>query len=72
MEIGFMKESNITYVVSKHELVVLKKLLPTVDVRILSNIYDVRKSTNTQQQDRSGAVFVGNTCHQTLMQLSLF
>jgi len=64
-EVILMKVSNITYVVSSTEYETLNNLLPSLDLRIVSNIYnppDKLPESNTTN-DRSGALFVGNLCH---------
>ena len=71
-ELLYMLASDITLVVSTSEKKLLNELLgPAADVRIVSNIYRPPGSNGTTAtatphiaSSRSGAVFVGNMCHQ--------
>jgi O-antigen biosynthesis protein len=66
-ELSFMKMSNVTIVVSSDEQRTLQQMLgASADVRVVSNIYSTDESGETsdlQQQQREGAIFVGNMCH---------
>ncbi len=63
VELGHMKGSNITLVVSTEETKILKRLLGDVDVWVVSNIYLPENNIQTPPEKRSGAIFVGNMCH---------
>jgi hypothetical protein len=63
-EVLLMKVSNITYVVSSTEYDTLRQLLPSLDVRIVSNIYNPPDALPPDDPTRrSGVLFVGSMCH---------
>jgi O-antigen biosynthesis protein len=63
-EVLLMKLSNITYVVSSTEYDTLRTLLPDLDVRIVSNIYNPPDTLPVDDPTkRSGVLFVGSMCH---------
>lgn len=64
LELQLVNRSAITFVVSRHEHLVLSQLLPTARLRVLSNIYRPENIDAVPTYEmRSGAVFVGNMCH---------
>lgn len=64
-ELQYMQQSNITFVVSQDEEQLIHQILGNlVDVRVISNIYQVdEKESIPSAEERSGAIFVGNMCH---------
>jgi hypothetical protein len=63
-ELNLMGRANVTFVVSTAEKAILKRMRPTVDVRIVSNIYDAPSSLpQVDPSLRSGALFVGSLVH---------
>jgi O-antigen biosynthesis protein len=63
-EVLLMMVSNITYVVSSTEYETIHRLIPSLDVRIVSNIYHPPLTLPTEDpQQRNGALFVGSMCH---------
>lgn len=74
LELKYMQHSAVTYVVSTEEYKQVKLKLPTADVRILSNIYNVDESLKTllPPQQRNDAVFVGNFCHSPNVDAVIF
>ncbi|CRX68379.1 unnamed protein product [Stenotrophomonas maltophilia] len=61
-EIALIKASDATLVVSQAELEMLKAELPGTDIRLLSNIHDVRGETR-RFQETAGVYFVGGYSH---------
>jgi O-antigen biosynthesis protein len=63
-EVLLMMVSNITYVVSSTEYETIHQLMPSLDVRIVSNIYHPPNSLPIEDPiHRNGALFVGSMCH---------
>ncbi|KAI9018355.1 hypothetical protein DFJ74DRAFT_676909 [Hyaloraphidium curvatum] len=63
VELGFVKMSNTTIVVSPSEATILAQKVPGSNVVLLSNIYPDPVKTPGNFSGRQGALFVGNMCH---------
>jgi O-antigen biosynthesis protein len=64
-ELSYMRNSNITLVVSTAEQQIIQKAFKNnIDVRVISNIYSVDDAEkDISPAERKGAVFAGNMCH---------
>lgn len=62
LELGLIRASDLTFVVSEYERDLLAQLEPDADVRVLSNVHEVPASPVTLN-GRSGVIFVGNFNH---------
>jgi GT2 family glycosyltransferase len=61
-ELSLMQQANLTLVVSEYEQALLQKLVPAVDVKVLSTIHKVH-GRQSAFSGRSGLLFLGNFEH---------
>lgn len=61
-ELALMRKADVTLVVSEYEKSLLQELVPTADVRILSNVHVVHGS-DASFESRGGLLFLGNFEH---------
>ncbi len=62
MELGLVRSCDVTMVVSETEQVLLNELVPDADVRVLSNVHEVRWQS-MRPEGRSDVLFVGGFDH---------
>ncbi|MFR9728069.1 glycosyltransferase [Saccharopolyspora sp. MS10] len=62
MELGLVRSCDVTLVVSEAEQELLGELVPEADVRVLSNVHDVRPGT-AEPAGRADVLFVGSFDH---------
>lgn len=62
LELGLVRATDLTIVVSEHEQRLLRSLVPAADVRVLSNVHHVADEV-PGPQDRHGLLFVGSFDH---------
>lgn len=62
-ELALVRESDITLVVSRHELDVLAQNVPGADVRILANVHEIH-GRRVPYAERRDLVFLGNFEHE--------
>jgi O-antigen biosynthesis protein len=62
LELGLVRAADVTLVVSEHEQVLLRSLVPEADVRVLSNVHYPAGAV-PGPQGRAGLLFVGSFDH---------
>ncbi len=62
LELGLVRAADLTLVVSEHEQVLLRDLVPEADVRVLSNVHHPAGAV-PGPQGRAGLLFVGSFDH---------